>query len=48
MDTLAQIFREVQPKLYTFFYIKTSNFAIAEDLTQDVLKVKVRKHFYKP
>ncbi|HEY4622391.1 MAG TPA: RNA polymerase sigma factor [Solibacillus sp.] len=36
MDALAQIYRELQPKLYAFFYIKTSNSAIAEDLTQDV------------
>lgn len=36
MDALAQIYRELQPKLYAFFYIKTSNAAIAEDLTQDV------------
>ncbi|WP_253896146.1 RNA polymerase sigma factor [Solibacillus sp. R5-41] len=36
MDRLEQIYRELQPKLYTFFYIKTSSLATAEDLTQDV------------
>lgn len=36
MDALAKIYRELQPKLYAFFYIKTSHSAIAEDLTQDV------------
>lgn len=36
MDALAQIYTELQPKLYAYFYIKTSNSAIAEDLTQDV------------
>ena len=48
MDTLAQIYREVQPKLYTFFYIKTSNFAIAEDLTQDVFyQATISIHTYR-
>lgn len=36
MDRLEQIYCELQPKLYTFFYIKTSSLATAEDLTQDV------------
>mgnify|MGYP003540754350 FL=1 len=36
MDALEQIYRELQPKIYAYFYIKTSNSAIAEDLTQDV------------
>ncbi|MER2038290.1 MAG: sigma-70 family RNA polymerase sigma factor [Solibacillus sp.] len=36
MEQLAQIYREIQPKLFAFFYIKTSNSTTAEDLTQDV------------
>lgn len=36
MDALAQVYRELQPKIYAYFFIKTSNSAIAEDLTQDV------------
>lgn len=36
MERLEQIYCELQPKLYTFFYIKTSSLATAEDLTQDV------------
>lgn len=36
MDELAKIYRELQPKIYAYFFIKTSNSAIAEDLTQDV------------
>ena len=36
MNSLAQAYIELQPKLYTFFVMKTSNIAVAEDLTQDV------------
>ena len=36
MNSLEQAYIELQPKLYTFFVIKTSNIAVAEDLTQDV------------
>ena len=36
MNELAQVYKDIQPKLFTFFYTKTSNYATAEDLTQDV------------
>lgn len=36
MEQLEQLYRDIQPKLFAFFYIKTSNSATAEDLTQDV------------
>ncbi len=36
MDSLEQAYIELQPKLYTFFVLKTSNITVAEDLTQDV------------
>lgn len=36
MLELEQVYRDIHPKLFTFFYVKTSNTAIAEDLTQDV------------
>lgn len=36
MNDLEIIYREIQPKIYAFFYVKTSNQAVAEDLTHDV------------
>ena len=36
MNSLEQAYIELQPKLYTFFVMKTSNITVAEDLTQDV------------
>ena len=36
MNELELIYQEVQPKIYAFFYVKTSNQAVAEDLTHDV------------
>ncbi len=36
MKQLAEIYEQIQPKLYTFFYIKTADASAAEDLTQDV------------
>ena len=36
MNSLEQAYIELQPKLYTFFIMKTSNKTVAEDLTQDV------------
>lgn len=48
MDVLEQIYRELQPKIYAYFYIKTSNSAIAEDLTQDVFYEAVKSiHTYR-
>ena len=36
MNSLEQAYIELQPRLYTFFVLKTSNITVAEDLTQDV------------
>ena len=36
MHSLEEAYTELQPKLYTFFVLKTSNITVAEDLTQDV------------
>lgn len=36
MKELEVIYKEIQPKIYAFFLIKTNSQAIAEDLTHDV------------
>lgn len=36
MNDLALYYIELQPRLYRFFYAKTFNRAVSEDLTQDV------------
>lgn len=36
MNELEKIYKEVQPKIYGFFYVKTLDSAAAEDLTHDV------------
>ncbi|WP_062108211.1 RNA polymerase sigma factor [Bacillus niameyensis] len=36
MKDLEKLYTEIQPKIYAFFYIKTMNQSLAEDLTQDV------------
>lgn len=36
MNELEKLYEEIQPKVYSFFYIKTLDSAIAEDLTHDV------------
>ena len=36
MDRLQQLYIELQPRLFTYFYLRTSNKQVAEDLTQDV------------
>ena len=36
MNSLEHAYIELQPRLYTFFVLKTSNITVAEDLTQDV------------
>lgn len=36
MKDLEIMYRQIQPKIYAFFYVKTSNQAVAEDLTHDV------------
>lgn len=36
MTFLTSLYGEIQPKLYSFFYIKTGSKELAEDLTQEV------------
>ena len=36
MDRLQQLYLELQPKLFMYFYVRTANKQIAEDLAQDV------------
>ncbi len=36
MEELEHVYRDIHPKLFSYFYLKTSNTATAEDLTQDV------------
>ncbi|MCR2821192.1 RNA polymerase sigma factor [Lederbergia panacisoli] len=36
MNELERLYTEIQPKIYAFFYIKTSDKSAAEDLTHDV------------
>lgn len=33
---LEQLYREIQPNIYAFFYVKTLNREVAEELTQEV------------
>lgn len=40
---LEQLYKEVYPKIYTFFYVKTSNQHIAEELTQEVFYQAIKK-----
>lgn len=36
MNELEKIYVEIQPRIFAFFYVKTTDSAIAEDLTHDV------------
>jgi len=36
MKELERLYKEIHPKVYAFFYVKTSSREVAEDLTQDV------------
>lgn len=36
MTFLTSLYGEIQPKLYSFFYMKTGSKELAEDLTQEV------------
>lgn len=42
MKDLETLYTEIQPKIYAFFYIKTLNQSVAEDLTQDVFYQALR------
>lgn len=35
MKELENLYREIHPKVYAFFYVKTGSQSVAEDLTQD-------------
>lgn len=39
---LEQLYKEIQPNIYAFFYVKTMNRVIAEDLTQEVFYQAVK------
>jgi RNA polymerase sigma-70 factor (ECF subfamily) len=47
MQDLEELYKSIQPKIYSFFYIKTLNKELAEDLTQEVFYnvVKGLSHF---
>lgn len=36
MNELEELYKEIQPKIYAFFYVRTLDSAAAEDLTHDV------------
>jgi RNA polymerase sigma factor (sigma-70 family) len=36
MNELEALYKDVQPKIFAFFYVKTFNQSVAEDLTHDV------------
>ncbi|MFC4560017.1 RNA polymerase sigma factor [Virgibacillus kekensis] len=40
---LEELYKEVHPRIYAFFYVKTSNKQIAEDLTQEVFYQAIKK-----
>ncbi len=42
MNELEKIYRDIQPKVFAFFYIKLGDRALAEDLTHDVFYAAVK------
>lgn len=36
MNELEALYKQIQPKIYAFFFVKTSSSTVAEDLTHDV------------
>ncbi|MFD2042694.1 RNA polymerase sigma factor [Ornithinibacillus salinisoli] len=40
---LGELYKEVHPRIFAFFYIKTSNKQVAEDLTQEVFYQAIKK-----
>lgn len=40
---LEELYKEVHPKIYAFFYVKTNNRQVAEDLTQEVFYEATKK-----
>lgn len=48
MERLQQLYTEHQQKLYHYFYVRTANAQVAEDLTQDVFYEASRTlHLYR-
>ncbi|MCY9591544.1 RNA polymerase sigma factor [Paenibacillus chitinolyticus] len=41
---LEELYKEIQPKMYAFFYVKTQSREAAEDLTQEVFYEAVKGH----
>lgn len=44
MNVLENLYEEIQPKLYNFFFIKTSSKEVAEDLTQEVFYQAIKSY----
>ncbi|MFS0612397.1 RNA polymerase sigma factor [Lederbergia ruris] len=42
MQELEKLYKEIQPKIFAFFYIKVQDRSIAEELTQDVFYQAVK------
>ena len=42
MNELEKVYQDIQPKVFAFFYLKTGNQALAEDLTHDVFYAAVK------
>lgn len=42
MNELEKAYRDIQPKVFAFFYVKLGNRALAEDLTHDVFYAAVK------
>lgn len=40
---LDKIYKEVHPRIFTFFYVRTGNQQHAEDLTQEVFYHAIKK-----
>lgn len=43
MRKLEDLYKEVHPRFYAFFYVKTNNKQIAEDLTQEVFYQAIKR-----
>ncbi|MBU9712547.1 RNA polymerase sigma factor [Evansella tamaricis] len=41
---LEELYKEIQPSIYAFFYVKTMNKEIAEDMTQEVFYQAIKNY----
>lgn len=48
MTSLTFLYKEIQPKVYSFFYMKTGCKEVAEDLTQKVFYEAVKSFGFNP